>query len=148
MKIKEIIIEENLKLIPYYPNQEIALKWYQDSDVCKQVDNIDTLYTRDRLDTMYNYLSTNGECYYVQFNKTLVGDVSLYNGNELAIVISKEYQNQHIGRKCIQEMIKQAKERGLKELIANIYSFNQQSRKMFESIGFKQVDEELYMYKL
>lgn len=97
MKIKEIIIEENLKLIPYYPNQEIALKWYQDSDVCKQVDNIDTLYTRDRLDTMYNYLSTNGECYYVQFNKTLVGDVSLYNGNELAIVISKEYQNQHIG---------------------------------------------------
>lgn len=97
---------------------------------------------------MYNYLSTNGECYYVQFNKTLVGDVSLYNGNELAIVISKEYQNQHIGRKCIQEMIKQAKERGLKKLIANIYSFNQQSRKMFESIGFKQVDEELYMYKL
>lgn len=148
MEIKEIIIEENLKLIPYYPNQEIALKWYQDSDVCKQVDNIDTLYTRDRLDAMYNYLSTNGECYYVQFNKTLVGDVSLYNGNELAIVISKEYQNQHIGRKCIQEMIKQAKERGLKELIANIYSFNQQSRKMFESIGFKQVDEELYMYKL
>lgn len=146
--MEEIIIEENLKLIPYYPNQEIALKWYQDLDVCKQVDNIDTLYTRDRLDTMYNYLSTNGECYYVQFNKTLVGDVSLYNGNELAIVISKEYQNQHIGRKCIQEMIKQAKERGLKELIANIYSFNQQSRKMFESIGFKQVDEELYMYKL
>ena len=148
MKIKEIIIEENLKLIPYYPNQEIALKWYQDSDVCKQVDNIDALYTRDRLDAMYNYLSTNGECYYVQFNNTLVGDVSLYNGNELAIVISKEYQNQHIGRKCVQKMIQQANERGLKELIANIYSFNQQSRKMFDSIGFKQVDEELYMYKL
>lgn len=45
-------------------------------------------------------------------------------------------------------MIQQAKERGIKELIANIYSFNQQSRKMFESIGFKQIDEELYMYKL
>lgn len=146
--MEEIIIEENLKLIPYYPNQEIALKWYQDLDVCKQVDNIDALYTRDRLDAMYNYLSTNGECYYVQFNNTLVGDVSLYNVNELAIVISKEYQNQHIGRKCVQKMIQQANERGLKELIANIYSFNQQSRKMFESIGFKQVDEELYMYKL
>ncbi|UEA32180.1 GNAT family N-acetyltransferase [Granulicatella elegans] len=146
--MEEIIIEENLKLIPYYPNQEIALKWYQDLDVCKQVDNIEALYTRDRLDAMYNYLSTNGECYYVQFNNTLVGDVSLYNGNELAIVISKEYQNQHIGRKCVQKMIQQANERGLKELIANIYSFNQQSRKMFESIGFKQVDEELYMYKL
>ena len=97
---------------------------------------------------MYNYLSTNGECYYIQFNNTLVGDVSLYNCNELAIVISKEFQNQHIGRKCVQKMIQQAKERGIKELIANIYSFNQQSRKMFESIGFKQIDEELYMYKL
>lgn len=146
--MKDIIIEENLKLISYYPNQETALEWYQDLDVCKQVDNIDTPYTRERLDAMYNYLSINGECYYIQFNNTLVGDVSLYNCNELAIVISKEFQNQHIGRKCVQKMIQQAKERGIKELIANIYSFNQQSRKMFESIGFKQIDEELYMYKL
>ena len=146
--MEDIIIEENLKLIPYYPNQETVLEWYQDLDVCKQVDNIDTPYTRERLDAMYNYLSTNGECYYIQFNNTLVGDVSLYNCNELAIVISKEFQNQHIGRKCVQKMIQQAKERGIKELIANIYSFNQQSRKMFESIGFKQIDEELYMYKL
>ena len=146
--MKDIIIEENLKLISYYPNQETALEWYQDLDVCKQVDNIDTPYTRERLDAMYNYLSINGECYYIQFNNTLVGDVSLYNCNELAIVISKEFQNQHIGRKCVQKMIQQAKERGIKELIANIYSFNQQSRKMFESIVFKQIDEELYMYKL
>lgn len=96
--MEDIIIEENLKLIPYYPNQETALEWYQDLDVCKQVDNIDTPYTRERLDAMYNYLSTNGECYYIQFNNTLVGDVSLYNCNELAIVISKEFQNQHIGQ--------------------------------------------------
>ena len=146
--MKDIIIEENLKLISYYPNQETALEWYQDLDVCKQVDNIDTPYTRERLDAMYNYLSINGECYYIQFNNTLVGDVSLYNCNELAIVISKEFQNQHIGRKCVQKMIQQAKERGIKELIENIYSFKQQSRKMIETIGFKQIDEELYIYKL
>ena len=28
--MEDIIIEENLKLIPYYPNQETALEWYQD----------------------------------------------------------------------------------------------------------------------
>ncbi len=91
--MEEIIIENNLKLISYFPNQEITLKWYQDLDVCKQVDNIDIPYTIERLDAMYNYLSSNGDCYYIEFNNTLVGDVSIFNDNEIAIVISKEFQN-------------------------------------------------------
>ena len=28
------IIDEDLALIPYYPNVEVALPWYQDADVC------------------------------------------------------------------------------------------------------------------
>lgn len=146
--MEEIIIDDNLKLIPYYPNQQTTLEWYQDLDVCKQADNIDTAYTKERLNSMYNYLSSKSKFYYIQFNNTLVGDVSLYIGNELAIVISKQFQNQYIGEKCIQQMVLLAKEKGLKDLIANIYSFNQQSKKMFESIGFEQVDGESYVYKV
>ncbi|WP_308653635.1 GNAT family N-acetyltransferase [uncultured Anaerococcus sp.] len=146
--MKEIIIENNLKLILYFPNQEITLKWYQDLDVCKQVDNIDIPYTIERLDAMYNYLSSNGDCYYIEFNNTLVGDVSIFNDNEIAIVISKEFQNQHIGRKCINQMILLAKAKGIKELKATIFSFNTQSKKMFEAVGFKQVGKELYIYKI
>ena len=146
--MEEIIIENNLKLISYFPNQEITLKWYQDLDVCKQVDNIDTPYTIERLDAMYNYLSSNGDCYYIEFNNTLVGDVSIFNDNEIAIVISKEFQNQHIGRKCINQMILLAKAKGIKELKATIFSFNTQSKKMFEAAGFKQVGKELYIYKI
>ena len=37
----ERIIDEELKLIPYYRNDEASLPWYQDLDVCKQVDNRD-----------------------------------------------------------------------------------------------------------
>lgn len=146
--MEEIIIENNLKLISYFPNQEITLKWYQDLDVCKQVDNIDIPYTIERLDAMYNYLSSNGDCYYIEFNNTLVGDVSIFNDNEIAIVVSKEFQNQHIGRKCINQMILLAKAKGIKELKATIFSFNTQSKKMFEAVGFKQVDKELYIYKI
>ena len=146
--MEEIIIDDNLKLIPYYPNQQTTLEWYQDLDVCKQADNIDTAYTKERLNSMYNYLSSKSKFYYIQFNNTLVGDVSLYIGNELAIVISKQFQNQYIVKKCIQQMVLLAKEKGLKDLIANIYSFNQQSKKMFESIGFEQVDGESYVYKV
>lgn len=146
--MEEIIIENNLKLISYFPNQEITLKLYQDLDVCKQVDNIDIPYTIERLDAMYNYLSSNGDCYYIEFNNTLVGDVSIFNDNEIAIVISKEFQNQHIGRKCINQMILLAKAKGIKELKATIFSFNTQSKKMFEAAGFKQVGKELYIYKI
>lgn len=146
--MEEIIIENNLKLISYFPNQEITLKWYQDLDVCKQVDNIDIPYTIERLDAMYNYLSSNGDCYYIEFNNTLVGDVSIFNDNEIAIVVSKEFQNQHIGRKCINQMILLAKAKGIKELKATIFSFNKQSKKMFEAVGFKQVGKELYIYKI
>ena len=146
--MEEIIIENNLKLISYFPNQEITLKWYRDLDVCKQVDNIDIPYTIERLDAMYNYLSSNGDCYYIEFNNTLVGDVSIFNDNEIAIVISKEFQNQHIGRKCINQMILLAKAKGIKELKATIFSFNTQSKKMFEAAGFKQVGKELYIYKI
>ena len=146
--MEEIIIENNLKLISYFPNQEITLKWYQDLDVCKQVDNIDIPYTIERLNAMYNYLSSNGYCYYIEFNNTLVGDVSIFNDNEIAIVISKEFQNQHIGRKCINQMILLAKAKGIKELKATIFSFNTQSKKMFEAAGFKQVGKELYIYKI
>lgn len=146
--MEEIIIENNLKLISYFPNQEITLKWYQDLDVCKQVDNIDIPYTIERLDAMYNYLSSNGDCYYIEFNNTLVCDVSIFNDNEIAIVISKEFQNQHIGRKCINQMILLAKAKGIKELKATIFSFNTQSKKMFEAAGFKQVGKELYIYKI
>lgn len=146
--MEEIIIENNLKLISYFPNQEITLKWYQDLDVCKQVDNIDIPYTIERLNAMYNYLSSNGDCYYIEFNNTLVGDVSIFNDNEIAIVISKEFQNQHIGRKCINQMILLAKAKGINELKATIFSFNTQSKKMFEAVGFKQVGKELYIYKI
>ncbi len=52
------IVDEEIRLVPYYPNEEVALKWYQDPQLCKQVDNIDCVYTLDKLRAMYRYLST------------------------------------------------------------------------------------------
>ena len=53
MKIRTI--DEELTLVPYYPNEEAALPWYQDREVCKQVDNMDGIYTPEMLRRMYNY---------------------------------------------------------------------------------------------
>jgi len=147
-KMKERVIDNEIRLIPYYRNDEVSLPWYQDPDVCKQVDNRDKPYDTELLHSMYDYLCSNGDCYYIEFKGRLVGDVTLKNNSEIAIVICKEFQNRHIGRRCVKEMLKLAKEKGMDYVMANVYSFNSQSRHMFESVGFCKTDEEWYRYDL
>lgn len=142
------IIDAEVCLVPYYNNYNETFKWYQNLDVCKQVDNIDHAYSMDNLKAMYVFLSTHGDCYYIQYNGVLVGDVTLRDDGEVCIVICKEYQNRHIGRRCIGEMIKLAKEKKMNQVKAQIYSFNTQSKKMFLEMGFKQVEEEWYIFNL
>ena len=144
----ERIIDNEIRLIPYYRNDEVSLPWYQDMDVCKQVDNRDEPYDVDLLHRMYDFLSTKGDCYYIEYQGNLVGDVSLRDDGEIAIVVAKEYQNKHIGRRCVLEMLELAREKQMAYVTANIYSFNTQSQRMFESVGFVQTDEEWYRYDL
>ena len=87
------IVDDQIVLIPYYRNDEISLLWYQDSEVCKQVDNTEQIYDLIKLHKMYDYLTSHGSCYYIQYEGVLVGDVTLQDNSELSIVISKEYQN-------------------------------------------------------
>lgn len=142
------IVDAQIRLIPYYRNDEASLPWYQDLDVCKQVDNRDEPYDIELLHRMYDYLCCHGDCYYIEYNGTLVGDVSLRDNREIAIVVCKGYQNQHIGRRCVSEMIKLAAEKGMDHVIANIYAFNTQSQRMFEAVGFYQTREEWYRFDL
>lgn len=141
-------VSEEISLVPYFDNFEYTLNWYKDFDVCKQVDNIDFVYDIERLKKMYNYLNENGELYYIEYKNKLVGDICLTNDSEITIVICKEYQNKHIGRKCVYEILKIAKEKSFKSVKANIYTFNKQSQKMFESVGFKKVGGEIYEIEL
>ena len=148
MNMQERIVDNEIRLIPYYRNDAVSLPWYQDPDVCKQVDNRDEPYDSELLHAMYDYLSSHGECYYIEYKGELVGDVSLRDNSEIAVVVCKEYQNRHIGRRCIREILNLAGEKGMDHVTANIYSFNTQSRRMFESLGFFQTGEEWYRYDL
>ena len=141
-------IDSEIRLIPYYRNDGASLPWYQDLDVCRQVDDRDTPYDLTLLHQMYDYLNTHGDCYYIEYQGVLVGDVSLRDSGEVAIVVCKEYQNRHIGRRCVLEMLKLAEEKGMARVTANIYSFNHQSQRMFQSVGFKKTDKEWYTYRL
>ena len=146
--MKNRTVDHEITLVPYYPNSEVTLAWYEDPDVCKQVDNIDHVYTPEMLERMYNYLNTHGDLFYISYRGKLVGDVSLRDNAEVCIVVCKEYQNLHIGRRCVADMLALAKEKNMREVKANIYSFNTQSQKMFESVGFRKVSDEWYSYRI
>ena len=75
--MKERIIDKEIRFIPYYRNDAASLPWYQDLDVCKQVDNRDKPYDTELLHSMYDYLCAHGDCNYIEYNGVLVGDVSL-----------------------------------------------------------------------
>ena len=133
------IIDTEITLVKYYPNYKTALRWYQDPELCKQVDNRDTIYDRNLLKGMYRYLNTHGELFYIKYKNRLCGDVCLQPDGEINIVIAKPYQNRHIGRRVLGGIIALAKEKGMTQLKAEIYSFNTQSRRMLKS-GFSLLD--------
>ena len=141
------LIDDELSLIPYYRNDEVSLAWYQDPDVCRQIDNTDMLYTLEKLHRKYDYFSSHGSCYYISYNGILVGDISLLDNGEIVEVVAKEYQNQSIGSRCLLNIILLAKEKGMKKVHAKIYSFNHQSLKMAAKVGFEKVDDEFYEYE-
>lgn len=146
--MKTITIDSELKLVKYYPNYEAALPWYQDPQLCKQVDNRDSVYDMDLLKAMYQYLDRKGDLFYIQYQNTLCGDVCLQEDGEINIVVAKPFQNKHIGRRVIHGIIALAKEKEMQELYAVIYSFNTQSQRMFESIGFQKTGTEKYIFVL
>ena len=148
---EKIVISDALALVRYYPYYRRTFPWYQDLKLCKQVDNIDHPYDMERLRRMYSYLSKKGECYYVKYKDGntwhLVGDISLCGGS-VSIVIAPEYQNRHIGRAAITGICRRAKEIGLSHLDAEIYSFNAQSRRTFEAVGFREIGPERFRLML
>lgn len=148
---KKIFLYDNLELVKYYPYYKRTLPWYQDPTLCRQVDNREEPYDLARLKRMYRFLSKNGECYYIKFRGQgrwrLVGDISLCRGS-VSIVICREYQNRGIGREAISGILKRAGELGWRQVEAEIYSFNTQSRKAFLAAGFRQTGKEKFVYKM
>lgn len=142
------ILDEEIQLVKYYPNYAAALPWYQDLELCRQVDNRDTPYDLALLKGMYRYLNRKGDLFYIKYKNRLCGDVCLHPDGEVNIVIAKPFQNKHIGRRVMQGIIQIAKEKGIPQLHAEIYAFNAQSRCMFESIGFRRTDTEQYVLEI
>ena len=144
--LKKRKIDDEIVLIPYTPKYKITLPWYQDIELVKQCDNVNKPYTLQKLKRMYHVLKHSGWLYYIKYQGQIVGDFTLFKDGHIAIVISREFQNKHIGRRVIKYAIELAKIKNRKVLYADIYSFNKQSIKMFTSVGFIKVLKDSYVY--
>jgi len=56
---------------------------------------------------------------------------------EVGISLIKEYRNCGIGRHCLQILIDQAKQRGLKMLVLTCFATNERALHLYESVGFR-----------
>lgn len=134
-------VDDEIALADYYPAYDTALAWYQDPQLCRQVDNLDGVYSLEKLKAMYTYLTTHGKCYYIEYNGKLVGDT-------VCLVVCREYQNRHIGRRCVQALAELAAEKGRTRLRARICPFNKQSQAMFRAAGFTCAGDDWYLLPL
>ncbi|HFI0296900.1 TPA: GNAT family N-acetyltransferase [Streptococcus suis] len=139
-------IDKQVRLRRYDGQHDFAFEWHQDLELVWLVDGNKEPYTLDRLNRMYGYLATNGECYFIEILENgqfiPIGDVTLF-ADDFAIAIGdRQYWNKGIGTKVLQRMVERARELGFVEiLVEEIYDWNLGSRKLFEKCGFEIVEK-------
>lgn len=87
----------------------------------------------------------------VDLDGNVVGFSGLWNilneGNITNIAIKKEYQQQGIGTKLINTMMKQAKEEGIEALTLEVRISNVKAQHVYEKLGFQGVGNRKGFYK-
>ncbi len=107
MMTKIIQIDDSLRLVPYFlaDHHDAALGWYQDVDLVELVDGIRIPYSLEKLNTMYSYLESNGDLFWIEFREKgewfPIGDVTLSQENLPIVIGNPTYQHQGLGRKVL-----------------------------------------------
>ncbi len=159
-------IDDQLRLRrPEISDYKLALPWYREAYIMEMaIGNKDKVYNLDDIEAMYQYLSSNGELYFIEIfikedqieNESgywkAIGDVTLMEHN-LPIVISEGYRGIGIGKKTMLRIIGRGIELGMKYFrVPEVYLKNQVSHKLYKSLGFKELgkNEEIrsYYYKI
>ncbi|NQG97948.1 GNAT family N-acetyltransferase [Streptococcus suis] len=139
-------IDNQIRLRRYDGIHDFALIWHQDLELVWLIDGDEEVYSADLLHRMYEYLSTNGECYFIEIVENgqflPIGDVTLFRDDFAIAIGDKRYWKKGIGTKVLHRMIERASEVGLEEiLVEEIYDWNTGSRKLFEKCGFEAVEK-------
>lgn len=116
-------VDDEIALVDYYPACDTALACYQHPQLCRQMGNLDGIYSLDKSRRIYAYQPICVEYYYIEYNRKLARDAALV-GDTVCLVVGREYQNRGIGRRCVQVLAELAAETGCMQLRAQICPFS------------------------
>lgn len=136
-----IQIDCDLRLRRYDGACDQALPWYQDRETVLLVDGKEDPYTPERVKRMYDYLSERGEVYWIEYREEEgfkpIGDVTFWQEDMPVVIGERRYRGRGIGRRVVETLCHRAAGLGYREIrVAEIYDFNEGSRRCFESAGF------------
>lgn len=144
---KYIHIDASLRLRRFDGVFAFAYDWYQDTELLKLIDGIETPYSMERLTNMYTYLNRHGELYFIENRETdasgqdafvPIGDVTFWQEDMPIVIGVPSYRGRGIGRKVLHALVQRGRRLGYDTLHVNdIYDYNIASRKCFESVGFE-----------
>jgi len=124
-----------------------AYKWYQNEKIMYYSEGVKgKTYDLQVIEKMYSYLSNIGELYFIEIyeNETWIsiGDVTLSSENFPIVIGDEKYWGLGIGKKVIEVLINRAREIKMESItIPEIYKYNDRSKALFVSLGFKKIDE-------
>ncbi|MHC5039320.1 MAG: GNAT family N-acetyltransferase [Planctomycetota bacterium] len=125
-----------------------ALPWYQDREVLKGTAALgrEEPYDRETVESMFRYLMDMGECWIIEIREgdawIPIGDVTLSEKDIPIVIGRREYWGRGIARSVLAFLIRRAREQGIEEIgPVEIYRFNEQSIRLFRSLGFRCVSE-------
>lgn len=145
----QINIDKELRLIKAERESWLyALEWYQNPDVLYYSEGVtETCYDMEVITNMYSFLSSIGELYFIEILENgiwkVIGDATLSEKTMPIVIGYKEYWGKGIGKKVIGALIIRAKELGIKKIqLSGIYIYNERSKNMFMSLGFKKTSQD------
>lgn len=141
-----IEITPSLRLRRFDGCFSFALPWYQDAGTLMLVDGKTDPYDLPRLEQMYTYLNAQGELYFIEIMEGSsfhpIGDVTFWQNDILLVIGDPVWRGRGIGKRIVTTLVARARSLGFQTLhIAEIYSFNIGSRRLFESCGFLPYEE-------
>jgi len=139
-------ITPSLRLRRYDGHFSFAIPWYRDAATLMLVDGKNEPYDLKRLERMYAYLNAHGELYFIEIPEggsfRPIGDVTFWQDDMPIVIGDPAWRGRGVGKRVVTALVARARSLGFQTLhIDEIYSFNEGSRRLFESCGFRAYEE-------
>lgn len=141
-----LVVDEDLRLKKHpKENWKLALPWYSNEKVLLFSEGIKDgrTYDLDTINKMYTYLESIGELFFIEIkegNRWIpIGDACLSESNTPIVIGDEKHWGKAIGKRVLGALLQRAKQKNMRKISIEIYDYNERSKNLFQSFGFKKM---------